>query len=83
MALDIAAASDPITGLLLGYPTGTILVRDSLAASSHFLLPQLTAAALQQGHKVSESWDTSTQEAHSPHIHRAEGVVCKEGGSEH
>lgn len=45
-------ASDPVSGLLQGYPSGTILVRDSLAASAHFLLPWITAACIQQGHKV-------------------------------
>jgi hypothetical protein len=43
---------DPVSSLLLAYPTGSILLKDSLAASAHFLLPWITAAAVKQGHKV-------------------------------
>jgi hypothetical protein len=47
-----AASEDPLVGLLHAFPCGVFLLRDSLAASGHFLLPWLTSAALGQGHKV-------------------------------
>jgi hypothetical protein len=50
--MSIGSSSDPLSSLLAAYPCGTILLRDSLAASGHFLLPWLTAACLKQGQKV-------------------------------
>jgi hypothetical protein len=47
-------ACDPVSSLLWAYPTGCILLRDSLVASAHFLLPWITSAAVKQGHKVRE-----------------------------
>jgi hypothetical protein len=47
-----ALPEDPLVGLLQAFPCGVLLLRDSLAASGHFLLPWLTSAALGQGHKV-------------------------------
>lgn len=47
-----AASEDPISALLQAFPCGCLLLRDSLAASGHFLLPWITTAALQQRHKV-------------------------------
>lgn len=46
------ASPDPLAALLGAYPCGTLLLRDSLAASAAFLLPWLTAACVKQGHKV-------------------------------
>lgn len=50
--MQLPAPEDPLVGLLHAFPCGMLLLRDSLAASGHFLLPWLTAAALGQGHKV-------------------------------
>lgn len=44
---------DPIHSLVRTFPSGCLLLRDSLAASAQFLLPWLTAASLQQGDHVS------------------------------
>lgn len=48
----LAPQADPLTSLLQCYPAGVLLLRDSLAASGHFLLPWITGAAVKQGHKV-------------------------------
>jgi hypothetical protein len=45
-------SSGPIAGLLACYPAGVLLLRDSLAAAGHFLLPWIGAASVKQGHKV-------------------------------
>ncbi|WIA35843.1 hypothetical protein OEZ86_004229 [Tetradesmus obliquus] len=53
--MQLPAPEDPLVGLLHAFPCGMLLLRDSLAASGHFLLPWLTAAALGQGHKYNNT----------------------------
>lgn len=47
-----AVSEDPLVAVLQAFPCGVVLLRDSLAADGHFLLPWVTSAALGQGHKV-------------------------------
>eukprot|EP00775_Hariotina_reticulata_P003551 gene3551-3820_t len=70
---------DPIRSLVRTFPSGCLLLRDSLAASAQFLLPWLTAASLQQGDHV-----VFVAAAHSPAQQRAAlkkigapGVPCR------
>jgi len=59
------AAIDPLQSLLSTYPSGVLLLRDSLAASGHFLLPWITAAAVKQGHKVCALLPHAPQDKHT------------------
>jgi hypothetical protein len=52
----IVQDKDPINSLVRTFPSGCFLLRDTLAASAHFLLPWLTTASLQQGNQVSMTW---------------------------
>lgn len=61
---------DPVSSLLWAYPTGSILLRDSLAASAHFLLPWITSAAVKQGHKVCDATAAESNEATMTRAHQ-------------